>query len=206
MADISADQVKRLREQTNAGMMECKKALVESAGDFEKAIAILRKKGAATAMKKSSREARDGTIGSYIHLGGKVGVLIEVNCETDFVAKNEKFRDFVKDVTLHIAAASPQFVTREQVPASLVDKEKEILMGQIANDPKNAKKPKEILEKIVDGRIDKFYSTICLMEQSFVKNPDLLIRDLLTQKIQEIGENIVIRRFVRFQVGEEMAA
>ena len=201
---ISAELVKRLRDQTNAGMMDCKKALQEAEGDFEKAVDVLRKKGAATAQKKSSREAKDGVIASYIHLGGKVGVLIEINCETDFVAKNEIFKEFVKDVTLQIAAANPTCVTRDQVPQATIDREKDIMLSQLANDPKNAKKPKDILEKIVQGRLDKFYTSACLMEQAFVKNPEATIQDLLTKKIQELGENIIIRRFVRFQVGESL--
>lgn len=203
-ATISAEIVKRLRDQTNAGMMDCKKALEEAQGDFDGAVDILRKKGAITAQKKSSREAKDGVIASYIHLGGKVGVLVEINCETDFVAKNEMFKEFVKDITLQIAAANPLVVTRDQVPATIVEKEREITMAQLANDPKNAKKPKEILEKIVQGKLDKYYITSCLMEQAFVKNPEVTIQDLLTKKIQELGENIVIRRFVRFQVGEAL--
>lgn len=206
MADISPELVMALREQTKVGVMECKKALGEAGGDLEKAVEILRKKGAATASKKASREAREGIVASYIHLGGKVGVLVEVNCETDFVAKNESFREFVKDITLQIAAGSPQYVTREEVPESILSKEKEILMDQLRADPKNAKKPEAIMEKIVSGRMDKFYSTACLLEQAFVKNPDQTIKDLLTSKVAEIGENIVIRRFVRFQVGEATGA
>ncbi|MBX7156907.1 MAG: translation elongation factor Ts [Verrucomicrobiae bacterium] len=203
-ATISAEIVKRLRDQTNAGMMDCKKALEESQGDFDGAVDILRKKGAITAQKKSSREAKDGVIASYIHLGGKVGVLVEINCETDFVAKNDTFKEFVKDITLQIAAANPLVVTRDQVPTAIVEKEREITLAQLANDPKNAKKPKDILEKIVQGKLDKYYTTACLMEQAFVKNPEVTIQDLLTKKIQELGENIVIRRFVRFQVGEAL--
>ncbi len=204
--EISADMVKRLRDQTSAGMMDCKKALAESAGDFEKALEYLRKKGTATAEKKSSRDAKDGVIASYIHLGGKVGVLIEVNCETDFVAKNDNFKELVKDITLQIAAANPLYLTREEVPQSMLDKEREILMAQMEADAKNAKKPKEVLEKIITGRLDKFYSTACLMEQAFVKDPDRTMKDLLTARIQELGENIVIRRFVRFQVGEQLSS
>jgi len=204
--EISAEMVKKLRDQTNAGMMDCKKALAETGGDFEKAVEFLRKKGAATAEKKASRDAKDGVIASYIHLGGKVGVLVEVNCETDFVAKNEKFKDFVKDITLQIAAANPLYITREEVPAAMLDKERDILMGQLANDPKNAKKPKDVIEKIVAGRLDKFYSTTCLMEQAFVKDADRTMKELLTSRIQELGENIQIRRFVRFQVGEALPA
>ncbi len=206
MADISPELVMALREQTKVGVMECKKALGEAGGDLEKAVEILRKKGAATASKKASREAREGIVASYIHLGGKVGVLVEVNCETDFVAKNESFREFVKDITLQIAAGSPQYVSREEVPESILSKEKEILMDQLRADPKNAKKPEAIMEKIVSGRMDKFYGTACLLEQAFVKNPDQTIKDLLTSKVAEIGENIVIRRFVRFQVGEATAS
>lgn len=204
--EISPELVMALREQTKVGVMDCKRALAEAGGDLEKAVEILRKKGAATASKKASREAREGIVASYIHLGGKVGVLLEVNCETDFVAKNESFREFVKDITLQIAAGSPQYVSRDEVPQSVLAKEKEILMDQLKADPKNAKKPAEIMEKIVTGRLDKFYSTACLLEQAFVKNPDQTIKDLLTSKIAEIGENIVIRRFVRFQVGEEIAS
>ncbi len=200
--DISADMVKKLRDQTNAGMMDCKKALAEAAGDFDKAVEVLRKRGAATAMKKSGREAKDGVVASYIHLGGKVGVLVEINCETDFVAKNDKFKDFVKDVTLQIAAANPIFVSKDDVPEETKTKEREITLGQLANDPKNAKKPKEVMEKIVEGKLDKYFTTACLLEQAFVRNPDQTIKDLLTARIQELGENIVIRRFVRFQVGE----
>ncbi len=202
---ISADTVRRLREQTGVGMMDCKKALAESGGDFEKAIEYLRKKGVATAEKKAGRDAKEGVIASYIHLGGKVGVLVEVNCETDFVAKNEQFREFVKDITLQIAAANPHYVTRDEVPAAALEKEKEILLGQLAQDPKNAKKPRTILDQIVTGRLDKFYSASCLLEQAFVRNPDVTIKELVTQKVQELGENIVIRRFSRFQVGENLA-
>lgn len=198
MAEISSTLVKQLREKTNAGMMDCKRALDEAGADLDKAEIILRKKGIASASKKSSRAAKEGVVASYIHLQGKVGVLVEINCETDFVAKNENFRDFVKDITLHIAAAHPIYVSRDQVPGSLVESEREIFRVQVKDKPAN------IVEKIVDGKIDKFYSTVCLLEQAFIKNPDLTIRDYLNSKIAELGENIVIRRFVRYMVGEEL--
>ena len=205
-ADISADVVKRLREATNLGMMDCKRALVEAQGDFDGAVELLRKKNAATVIKKGGREAKEGVIASYIHLGGKVGVLVEINCETDFVAKNESFKEFVKDITLHIAAAMPTHVTREQVPASEIEKEKEIMLAQMQNDPKNAKKPADILAKIIEGKLDKYYTQVCLMEQAFIKNPDQTIKELLAERISSLGENIVIRRFVRFQLGETVSA
>ena len=199
MSDISPSLVKELREKTNAGMMDCKNALTEAKGDIVAAEDILRKKGIASAGKKASREAKEGIVASYIHLQGKVGVLVEINCETDFVAKNEIFRDFVKDVTLHIAAAHPLYVSREQVPEALLARERDVAAGQVAGKPAN------IIEKIVDGKIDKFYSTICLLEQAFIKNPELSIHDLVKSKIAELGENIIIRRFTRYSVGEEIA-
>ena len=199
MSDISPSLVKELREKTNAGMMDCKNALSEAKGDIVAAEDILRKKGIASAGKKASREAKEGIVASYIHLQGKVGVLVEINCETDFVAKNEIFRDFVKDVTLHIAAAHPLYVSREQVPEALLARERDVAAGQVAGKPAN------IIEKIVDGKIDKFYSTICLLEQAFIKNPELSIHDLVKSKIAELGENIIIRRFTRYSVGEEIA-
>jgi len=198
MSTIDSATVKALREKTNAGMMDCKRALEEAGGDLEKAEAVLRKKGIASAAKKSSREAKEGIVASYIHLQGKVGVLVEVNCETDFVAKNDNFREFVKDITLHIAAAHPLYVTREEVPESVIANEREIAAAQVKGKPEN------IVEKIVDGKIDKFYSTICLLDQGFIKNPDQTIKDLLTQKISELGENLVIRRFTRYMVGENL--
>jgi elongation factor Ts len=198
MSDISPSLVKELREKTNAGMMDCKNALSEAKGDIVAAEDILRKKGIASAGKKASREAKEGIVASYIHLQGKVGVLVEINCETDFVAKNEIFRDFVKDVTLHIAAAHPLYVSREQVPEALLARERDVAAGQVAGKPAN------IIEKIVDGKIDKFYSTICLLEQAFIKNPELSIHDLVKSKIAELGENIIIRRFTRYSVGEEI--
>jgi elongation factor Ts len=194
--DIDPKIVKQLREKTNAGMMDCKRALTESGGDLEKAEAILRTKGIASASKKSSRATKEGIVASYIHLQGKVGVLVEVNCETDFVAKNENFRSFVKDITLHIAAAHPLYVTREQVPVQLVAAERAIYEAQVKD------KPAAVVAKIVEGKLDKFYSTVCLMEQGFIKNPDQTIQELANAKISELGENIVIRRFTRYLVGE----
>ena len=196
---IDPKTVKQLREKTNAGMMDCKRALEEAGGDMAKAETILRTKGIASAGKKASRATKEGIVASYIHLQGKVGVLVEVNCETDFVAKNENFRGFVKDITLHIAAAHPLYVSREDVPALLIEAEREIYKGQVTGKPAN------VMEKIVDGKLDKFYSTVCLLEQGFIKNPDLTIKDLLSSKIAELGENIVIRRFTRYLVGEPLA-
>jgi elongation factor Ts len=196
--DIDPQIVKQLREKTNAGMMDCKRALTESGGDLEKAEAILRTKGIATASKKASRATKEGIVASYIHLQGKVGVLVEVNCETDFVAKNENFRAFVKDITLHIAAAHPLYVAREEVPAHTVAAERAIYEAQVKDKPAN------VVNKIVDGKLDKFYSTVCLLEQGFIKNPDQTIKELVTAKIAELGENIIIRRFTRYLVGEPL--
>src|SRR5919198_112489 len=195
---IDPKVVKQLREKTNAGMMDCKRALEEAGGDFEKAETILRTKGIASASKKASRATKEGIVASYIHLQGKVGVLVEVNCETDFVAKNENFRSFVKDITLHIAAAHPLYVSREDVPGALIEAEREIYKAQVKG------KPEAVVNKIVDGKLEKFYSTVCLLEQGFIKNPDVTIKDLLNAKISELGENIVIRRFVRYLVGEPL--
>ena len=199
MSEISAALVKELREKTNAGMMDCKKALAETGGDLAAAEEYLRKKGIASAGKKADRAAKEGTIASYIHMQGKVGVLVEINCETDFVAKNDNFRDFVKDITLHIAAAHPLYVNRTQVSEALIAKEREIAAAQVQGKPAN------IVDKIVDGKIDKFYSTICLLEQPFIKNPEVTIEELVKSKIAELGENIIIRRFTRYSVGEELA-
>ena len=198
MADIDPKLVKQLREKTNAGMMDCKRALTESGGDLEKAEASLRTKGIASAGKKATRATKEGIVASYIHLQGKVGVLVEVNCETDFVAKNENFREFVKDITLHIAAAHPLYVSRDEVPEKMVASERAIFEGQVQGKPAN------VVDKIVAGKLDKFYSTICLMEQGFIKNPDQTIKELVATKISELGENIVIRRFTRYLVGEPM--
>jgi elongation factor Ts len=196
--EIDPQLVKQLREKTNAGFMDCKRALVESAGDLEKAETILRTKGIASAAKKATRATKEGIVASYIHLQGKVGVLLEVNCETDFVARNENFREFVKDITLHIAAAQPLYVSRADVPANLVDSEREIYKAQVQG------KPAHVADKIVEGKLEKYYSNVCLLEQAFIKNPDVTIGDLLNSKITELGENIVIRRFVRYQVGEPL--
>jgi len=200
MSDVSPTLVKQLREKTNAGMMDCKKALVEAGGDLEKAEDILRKKGIASASKKASRSVKEGVVASYIHLQGKVGVLVEVNCETDFVAKNDIFREFVKDLTLHIAAAHPVYVVRDEVPAALIEREREIYREQVKGKPAN------VVEKIVDGKLEKFYGSVCLLDQAFIKNPDQTIKDLVSSKIAELGENIVIRRFARYAVGEDLEA
>src|SRR5207245_2151233 len=191
---IDPKTVKELRDRTNAGMMDCKRALTEANGDLGKAEVILRTKGIVSASKKASRVTKEGIVASYIHLQGKVGVLVEVNCETDFVAKNENFRAFVKDITLHIAAAQPQFVSRDDVPANVVQVERGIFEAQVKDKPAN------VMSKIVDGKLDKFYSTVCLLEQGFIKNPDQTINELVKSKIAELGENIVIRRFTRYQV------
>jgi len=196
--DIDPQLVKQLREKTHAGFMDCKRALVESGGDLTKAEGILRTKGIASAGKKSSRVTKEGIVASYIHLQGKVGVLVEVNCETDFVTRNENFREFVKDITLHIAAAHPLYVSRGDVPGNLIEAEREIYKAQVKG------KPEQVAEKIVEGKLEKFYSTVCLLEQAFIKNPDVTIKDLLSAKIAELGENIVIRRFVRYLVGEPL--
>ena len=196
--EIDPQLVKKLREKTNAGMMDCKRALTDAGGNFDRAEQILREKGIASASKKASRATKEGIVASYIHQQGKVGVLVEVNCETDFVAKNQNFRDFVKDITLHIAAAHPLYVSREQVAGNLIEAEREIYKAQVKGKPAN------VVEKIVDGKLDKFYSTVCLLEQGFIKNPEQTIGDLLKAKIAELGENIVIRRFTRYLMGEPL--
>ena len=197
---IDPKTVKELRDRTNAGMMDCKRALTEANGDLAKAEVILRTKGIASASKKASRVTKEGIVASYIHLQGKVGVLVEVNCETDFVAKNENFRAFVKDITLHIAAAHPLYVSRDDVPGNLIEAEREIYKAQVKG------KPEAVMNKIVDGKLEKFYSTVCLLEQGFIKNPDQTIKELLNAKVAELGENIVIRRFTRYLVGEPLPA
>lgn len=198
--EISANQVKELREKTGAGMMDCKKALAETSGDFEKAIEYLRKKGIASASKKAGRATKEGSVSSYIHGEGKVGVLVEINCETDFVARTEQFRNFVKDVSMHIAAASPQWVRSDEVPAETIAKEKEIAVAQMAA----TGKPAAMLEKIAEGKMKKFYEDTCLMNQAFVKDPSKTIEQLLKETIAALGENISIRRFARFVLGEGM--
>lgn len=198
---ITAAQVSELRKVTGAGLMDCKKALAETGGDQEKAVDYLRKKGLAAASKKSGRVATEGLVGSYIHAGGKIGVLVEVNCETDFVAKNENFQTFVKDVAMHIAAASPLFVRREEVSADLVEREKDIYRAKA----RETGKPDNIIDKIIEGQVNKYYGEICLLEQSYVKDPDKTIQTYLNETISTIGENISIRRFARFVLGEGLA-
>jgi len=195
---ISASDVKQLREKTGAGMMDCKHALTEANGDMEKAIKILREKGLASAAKKAGRIAAEGIVDSYIHLGGKIGVLVEVNCETDFVAKTPVFRQLVKDIAMQIAAANPLYLEPADVPAEVLEKEKEILRAQALNEGK----PEKIIDKMVEGRLQKYYKEFCLLEQAFVKDPEKTIRDLVNEKIAEIGEKISIRRFVRYEMGE----
>jgi elongation factor Ts len=195
---ISASEIKELREQTGVGMMECKKALTEASGDLNKALDILRQKGLAMATKKASREASEGFIGSYIHMG-KIGVLVEVNCETDFVAKTDDYQELIKDIAMHIAAANPVYVKREDIPADVIDKEKEIYASQVTN------KPPQVVEKIIEGKLEKYYSEMCLVDQVFVKDPDgkKKIKDLIIEKIAKFGENILIKRFTRYQLGEK---
>jgi elongation factor Ts len=197
---IAAEEVRKLRERTGQGMMECKKALEESGGDAEKAVEILRKKGLATAEKKSGRATAQGCIASYVHHNGRVGVLLEVNCETDFVAKNEQFQKFLSDMCLHICAVNPMAVRREEIPAALVETEKRIAREQITG-----KKPDNIIEKIVEGKLNKWYAERVLLEQPFVKEQERAVKDILTELIQKTGENIVIRHFARFEVGENAA-
>jgi len=195
---ISASAVKELRERTGSGMMDCKKALTESNGDMEKAIEILREKGLAAAAKKAGRIASEGIVDSYIHGGGRIGVLIEVNSETDFVAANEEFRQFVKDMAMQVAASNPLYVKREDVDPKVIEKEREIYKAQALNEGK----PEKIIERMVEGRIEKYYKEICLLEQPFIKDTDKTVQEILTSLIAKIGENITIRRFVRFERGE----
>lgn len=195
---ITAEMVKQLRERTGAGMMDCKKALTESNGDMEKAIEILREKGLAAAAKKASRIAAEGLVDAYIHGDGRIGVLVEVNIETDFAAKNEEFKAFVRDIAMQIAAAKPEYISRDEVPEEVINKEKEILRAQALNEGK----PEKIVDKMVEGRIEKYFKEVCLLEQPWIKDPDKTIKDLLMEKISTIGENINIRRFARFERGE----
>lgn len=199
MADISASVVKELREKTGAGMMDCKRALVETGGDLDKATKYLREKGIADAAKRSGRATKEGLVYSYIHPGNKIGVLVEVNCETDFVARNESFQEFTKDVAMHIAASSPGYVSRDEVPESVLEAEREVLTNQA----RESGKPDKVIEQMVKGRIDKFYAQICLLEQPFIKDMNITIEEYLKEVISKIGENIQIRRFARFQLGEE---
>jgi elongation factor Ts len=198
MATISAELVKQLREKTGAGIMDCKTALAENTGDMEKAVEFLRKKGLATAAKRAGRALSEGTIQSYIHTGGKLGVMVEVGCETDFVAKNEDFQDFARNIAMHIAATNPLGIRPEEIPQEIIDKEMEIYMAQA----KETGKPENILEKIAQGKLQKFIKENCLMDQPYVRNPDMTVADLLNELIAKIGENITVKRFARFQVGE----
>lgn len=199
---ITPAAIKALREKTGAGMMECKGALTEAEGSEDKAIEILRKRGLATATKKAGRIAAEGLVDSYIHAGGKIGVLVEVNCETDFVARGEEFRNFVHDVAMHITAAEPRFTTKEEIPEEVLNKEREIALAAAKADPKNANKPDQVFEKIVEGRISKFFQEACLMEQPYVKDQNITIGDLVRQMVSKTGENVQIRRFTRFKMGE----
>jgi elongation factor Ts len=202
MAKVTASAVKSLREKTGAGMVDCKNALVESGGDETAAIEILRKKGMATAGKKAGRVTAEGVVGSYIHMGGKVGVLVEINCESDFVARGDEFQQLVKDIAMHIAASDPRFATRDEVPSAELDKEREIMREQLKNDPKNASKPEDVLGKIIEGRLNKFYEENVLVDQPFVKDPSKTVGELVAEKIGSIKENISIRRFTRYKMGE----
>jgi len=195
---ITAEMVKELRERTSAGMMDCKRALSEAGGDMEKAVDILRKKGLAAAAKKAGRIAAEGLVESYIHGGGRIGVLVEVNCETDFVAKTDEFRELCRDIAMQVAASRPEFVSRDEISPAVIEKEKEILRVQALNEGK----PAHVVDKMVEGRIKKYYKEVCLLEQPFIKDTDMSVQQLITEKIAKIGENISVRRFARFQVGE----
>jgi elongation factor Ts len=202
MAEITMAAVKALREKTGAGMTDVKAALVEANGNEDQAIDILRKKGMATAGKKAGRVTAEGVVGSYIHMGGKVGVLVEVNCESDFVARGEEFTQLVKDIAMHIAASTPAYVRREEVPQDILDKEREITSEQLKNDPKNANKPADVITKIVEGRLNKYYEETVLLEQPFVKDPSKTVGELVAEKVGAIKENITVRRFTRYKMGE----
>ncbi len=201
MGEITAAMVKELRERTGAGMMDCKKALAETGGDMQKAIDYLREKGLAAAAKKAGRVTTEGIVDAYIHPGGKVGVLLEVNCETDFVARTDDFRLLVHDLAMQVAAAKPEYVRREDVPEDVISREKEILAAQAAGEGK----PEKVLQKIVEGRLEKFFKETCLLEQPFIKNQDVTVQQLLNEHIARLGENITVRRFVRFELGEGLA-
>ena len=198
--EITSGMVKELRTKTGAGMMDCKEALAAVEGDFEKAIDFLRKKGLSAATKRSSKAAKDGTVASYIHMGGKIGVMVEVNCETDFVAKTEDFQTMARDIAMHIAASNPLFVRSDEIPEAAMEREKEIYRSQLRDE----KKPEKIWDKIIEGKLKKYYEDICLVEQKFVKNQDITVGTLISNMIAKTGENIVIRRFARFQLGEEI--
>ena len=197
MAEITAEMVKLLREATSAGVLDCKKALTESNGDFEAAAELLRKKGLAAAAKKASREANEGVIGNYVHTGARVASLVEVNCETDFVARTDRFQQLVRDLAMHVTAARPSWVSRDEVPADVIAKELEIYREQMAS----SGKPPQVIDKIVEGKLDKWYGDMCLLEQAFVKDPNITIQDLLTSSIAALGENIKVRRFARLEIG-----
>jgi len=197
--DVSAEMVKELRQRTGIGMMECKKALQESKGDMEKAITVLRKKGYARAKEKMSRETSEGVIGSYIHLNGKIGVLVEVNCESDFVARNEEFKELIKNIAMHIAASNPKYISSEDVPPEELEQEKEIIRGQF----KDSGKPPEIVEKIVEGKSKKFYEEVCLENQPYIKDDKISVKQLVADYIAKFGENINIKRFARFELGQQ---
>ncbi len=192
--------VKELRIKTNAGMMDCKEALAASDGDFEKAVDYLRKKGMSAATKRSSKAAKDGTIAFYVHMGGKIGVLVELNCETDFVAKTEAFQVLAKDLAMHVAASNPIYVRPEEIPAGALEREKEIYKSQLLTE----KKPEKIWDKIIDGKLRKYYEEVCLLQQKFIKNTDITVETLVNEMIAKTGENILVRRFARFQLGEEI--
>jgi len=202
MAEITGKAVMALRQKTGAGMMDSKAALTEANGDEAQAIEILRKKGMATADKKSGRVTAEGAVGSYIHMGGKVGVMVEINCESDFVARGDEFQQLVKDVAMHIAATDPRYLNREEVPADILDKEREILLDQLKNDQKNANKPEDVLNKIIEGRLNKYYEDNVLLDQPFVKDPSKTIDELVKEKVASIKENISIRRYTRYKMGE----
>ncbi len=198
--NITVNMVKELRIKTNAGMMDCKEALTASDGDFEKAVDYLRKKGLSAATKRSSKAAKDGTIAFYIHMGGRIGVLVELNCETDFVAKTEAFQVLAKDLAMHVAASNPIYVRPEEIPADALEREKEIYKSQLLTE----KKPEKIWDKIIDGKLKKYYEEVCLLQQKFIKNTDITVETLVNEMIAKTGENIVVRRFTRFLLGEEI--
>ncbi|MCR4426797.1 MAG: translation elongation factor Ts [Firmicutes bacterium] len=196
--EITAAMVKDLREQTGAGMMDCKRALTEASGDMERAVMVLRERGLAAAAKRAGRETAEGVIDSYIHMGGRIGVLIEVNCETDFVAKNERFRQLVRDLAMQVAAARPSYVSREEVPAEILEREREVYRAQALNEGK----PEKFVDKIVEGRLEKFFQEACLLDQAFIRDPERTVADVIREVIGVLGENITVRRFVRFERGE----
>jgi elongation factor Ts len=196
--EVNAAAVKELREKTGAGMMDCKKALAECRGDLDKAVDYLRQKGLAAAAKKASRTATDGAVGAYVHPGGKIGVLVELNCETDFVARTAEFQNLLKDIAMQIAAANPRYIRSEEVPSTDLEKEREIYRRQALE----TGKPEQVIAKIVDGKIDRFYSEVCLLEQAFIKNPERKVADILTEAVARLGENIQVKRFSRYQLGE----